>query len=255
MNKGVFIINDRYRVYPALNQVQDLQTGHVKRLEPRIMAVLEYLSRRAGQLVSRDEMIRELWHNYGGGDEGLSQAISFLRKTFGDREKKLIHTVSKKGYQLTGTLSTDEQKEPGIKPVTKLPYLRSLSKFAVLLYVIGTAAYFFYNGLHRQPPGAKQKVSFIAPIEPPVLASTVRPTAKKIRQVAANSKIPPIIIHLKNRSNESTQSLTELAENHPPVLSAKTDIKSYHLRDTTAQMITALDYQVTTLLRVSTTIN
>jgi len=200
-------------------------------------------------------MIREIWHNYGGGDEGLSQAISFLRKTFGDREKKLIRTVPKKGYQLTGTLSTDEQKKPGIKPVTKLPYLRSLSKFAVLLYVIGTAAYFLYSGLFRQPQGAKQKVSFIVPIEPHLLASTVRPAAKKIPQVAANSKISSITIHLKNRDNESAEALPALAENHPPVLSAKTITKSYHLRDTTAQMITALDYQVTTLLRVSTTIN
>ncbi|MDB5156434.1 MAG: hypothetical protein JWR50_1141 [Mucilaginibacter sp.] len=255
MSSGVFIINDRYRVYPALNQVQDMQTGHTIRLEPRIMAVLEHLSRRAGQLVSREEMIREIWHNYGGGDEGLSQAISFLRKTFGDSGKKLIHTVPKKGYQLTGTLATDEQKEPGIKPVTKLPYLQSLSKFAVLLYVIGTAAYFLYSGLYRQPQGAKQKVSFIAPIASRLLASTVRPAAKKITLIAANSKISPLTIHLKNRDNESTRALPVPAENHHPVLSAKADTKSYHLSDTTAQMITALDYQVTTQLRVSTAIN
>lgn len=249
MSNSVYTINGRYRVNPALNQVQDLQTGHKTRLEPRIMAVLEKLSSRAGQIVSREEMICDIWHNYGGGDEGLSQAVSFLRKVFGDQERKLILTIPKKGYQLNDSISA----EPKIKPTTKTPYLQSLLKAALLLYVIGSAAYVMYKGFPRQLLEPKQKLSFATQSKPRPLP--FRPVVMGNAPVATNSKITAAITHLKTRVFECDQTLPATKLYHPPFVSVEMNKKSYHKTDTTAEMTTSLDYQVTTKLTISTAIN
>jgi DNA-binding winged helix-turn-helix (wHTH) protein len=251
MTTGVYNINYRYRVYPALNQVQDVQTGHITHLEPRIMAVLEYLSRYAGQLATREAMIRDIWNNYGGGDEALSQAISLLRKILNDREKNLIQTIPKKGYRLTGTLSTAEIRDRG----TKLFNLRLLLRAAVLLYVIGTATYFIYNGFDQQQPKAKQYASLVTSLEQHSLPSNARPATKKFSYARMDSKTASVTARGTNSNNASDQASPTLTDHSQPMFSGSRESKSYHQRDTTAQMITALDYQVTTTMNVSTIIN
>jgi DNA-binding winged helix-turn-helix (wHTH) protein len=253
MNTGVYLINGHYWVSPALNQVQDQQTGRITHLEPRIMAVLEHLSRHSGQLVTREEMIHDIWNNYGGGDEGLSQAISFLRKILGDHEKNLIQTIPKKGYRLTGVLRIAKEQEPRTKRATKLPYFRSFLKAAVLLYLLSTVAYFIHGSFYQPTSVAKRYVPLVASIMPrPV---TVHSAAKKFSQVWTDNKTKHPAIILKEKDTLNNQGLTAPADNPPPTLSASTQTKFYHLSDTTARMITALDYQVTTTLSLSTTLN
>jgi DNA-binding winged helix-turn-helix (wHTH) protein len=243
MSSDIFIINNRFRVYPALNQVQDMQTRQIIRLEPRIMAVLQHLSRYAGQLVSREELIRDIWHNYGGGDEGLSQAISFLRKTLGDQEKTLIRTIPKKGYCLTAVLRVDEVQQPTKRLIAGM---RSFLKYAVMLYVLGTAVYFISGGLHLQPTTVQQNVSLITRMEPRQLSSAVSSEAKKNLAIAVNSKSMPKV---------RPKILDTFSNNTPNTHLANTETNSYHLSDQNAQMLIALDYQVTTSVNVSTTLN
>lgn len=107
-----FIINERFLVNPALNTIHDTMGGTEIRLEPRIMQLLVVLCTHRGKLVSREELITEIWQDYGGGDDGLTQAISFLRKTLDDSLKDLIRTVPKKGYMLQGAVTQPGQKQP-----------------------------------------------------------------------------------------------------------------------------------------------
>jgi DNA-binding winged helix-turn-helix (wHTH) protein len=251
MTTGVYNINDRYRVYPALNQVQDVQTGYITHLEPRIMAVLEYLSRYAGQLATREAMILDIWNNYGGGDEGLSQAISLLRKVLNDREKKLIQTIPKKGNRLTGTLSIAKIQDRGTKSLN----LRLLLRAAVLLYVIGTATYFLYNAFDQEQSKAKQYATLVTSLEQHSLPSNARPATKKFSYVRVDSKTASLTTRRTNTNNASDKALPTPADHPRPIFSGSTETKSYHQKDTTAQMITALDYQVTTTMSVSTSIN
>ena len=77
---------------PGKNMVNEV------RLEPRLMKLLCLLAENPRQVISREKIIETIWQGYGGGDEGLTQAISFLRKLFNDHEKKIIETVPKAGY-------------------------------------------------------------------------------------------------------------------------------------------------------------
>lgn len=75
---------------------------HRQKLEPRIMEVLKVLIEGNGEVVPREKFINSIWGNYPGGEEGLIQAISKLRRTFKDSSKapKIIKTIPKKGYRL-----------------------------------------------------------------------------------------------------------------------------------------------------------
>jgi len=77
-----------------------MATNSQGRLEPRMLQLLCILVLNRGRVVTRDFFISEVWNNYGGADEGLSQGISFLRKSLMDSDKKIIATIPKQGYVL-----------------------------------------------------------------------------------------------------------------------------------------------------------
>ena len=72
------------------------------KLEPRVMDVLCGLARHAGEVVSRDDLIEEIWKVEYGADESLTRAISVLRKSFRAQgvTDKTIETIPKRGYRL-----------------------------------------------------------------------------------------------------------------------------------------------------------
>ena len=119
MKNGPFVINNRFIVDPSSNRIHDAVQDKDRNIEPRLMGVLVYLSRNAFMVVSRGDLIREIWNDYGGADEGLTQAISHLRKFLLDSNKELIVTVPKKGYILRGHI-TEVSKDTQSANVVKL---------------------------------------------------------------------------------------------------------------------------------------
>src|SRR5690242_21266964 len=93
-----FFINNRFLINSALNQVQDVSGAGKTRLEPRVMQVLAILAANSEKIVTREELIKQVWNDYGGADEALTQAISVLRKVLDDPSKETIKTIPKKGY-------------------------------------------------------------------------------------------------------------------------------------------------------------
>ena len=71
-------------------------------LSAREFAVLEYLARNAGVVLSRERISQGVWnYDYEGGSNVVDVYIRYLRKKIDDgREPKLIHTVRGVGYVL-----------------------------------------------------------------------------------------------------------------------------------------------------------
>jgi DNA-binding winged helix-turn-helix (wHTH) protein len=113
--KEQFLINGRFLISPVLNNLTDKETGKETRLEQRLMDVLCILTANPNQLVTREQLIKEVWNDYGGADEGLNQAISFIRKILADNNKEIIETIPKKGYVLHAVISNIEE-------LSKLPF-------------------------------------------------------------------------------------------------------------------------------------
>ena len=78
------------------------RNGEIVRLEPKAMEVLVFLADRAGQVVSREDLLAALWPGAVVGDDALTQAVIKLRKSLGDtaRSPQYIETISKRGYRL-----------------------------------------------------------------------------------------------------------------------------------------------------------
>ncbi|HLI51484.1 MAG TPA: response regulator transcription factor [Thermomicrobiaceae bacterium] len=73
--------------------------GQAIDLSPREFAVLEYLMRNAGQVVSRDQILQRVW-GYDTEPEGnvVDLYIHYLRRKLGDRRGSTISTVRGLGY-------------------------------------------------------------------------------------------------------------------------------------------------------------
>ena len=72
------------------------------RRSAREYALLEYLIRNKGILLSREQIENNLWnYDYAGGTNVVDVYISYLRKKLdGGHEKKLLHTVRGMGWVL-----------------------------------------------------------------------------------------------------------------------------------------------------------
>jgi DNA-binding winged helix-turn-helix (wHTH) protein len=143
MNNRSYVLNDRFIVDPSLGTIHDKQPGKSTRIEPRLMNLLCMLVRYQGQLVSRASITKEIWDDYGSADEGLTQAISYLRKLLADDDKSMIETVPKKGYILRAVIT-----EPGAGAVEKSARFPSNKKVVwgiCIVVALLLAAIFFYR--------------------------------------------------------------------------------------------------------------
>ncbi|GAA0886509.1 hypothetical protein GCM10009120_51080 [Sphingobacterium siyangense subsp. cladoniae] len=153
-----FTINSRYKIVPSVNMIRDLHTQKEIKLESRLIHLLCLLAKDSGKLVEREYIIKEIWNDYPGGDEGLFQAIFHLRKTLEDTNKEIIETIPKKGYVLHADVTYPETK------VSALPKQKSrkvlVSAFMIFIIVIITGYVIFrnYEGLKKAEPVAKSSV-------------------------------------------------------------------------------------------------
>jgi len=112
MKAAVFIINKRFTADSLRNEVFDKETGRKHRLEPRLMKLLCILAEHQGSVVKREFIIKEIWDDYPGANEGLNQAISFLRKLLADENKEIICTQPKTGYIFNANISWEGENVP-----------------------------------------------------------------------------------------------------------------------------------------------
>lgn len=74
-------------------------------VERRAMEVLSYLLRHAGEVVTKEELLREVWAGRITVDKVLPNAITKLRRALGEENARRITTQARIGYRLDGTVS------------------------------------------------------------------------------------------------------------------------------------------------------
>lgn len=97
-----------WRVQPRLNSIS--REARERRVEPKVMEVLVYLADRAGDVVTKEELIHALWPDVFVTDDVLLRCISELRKALDDdaREPRFIRTIPKRGYCLVAEVRREE---------------------------------------------------------------------------------------------------------------------------------------------------
>ena len=101
-----------------------LRDGEPVPLTPKVFAVLLALLEKPGQVVSKDELLRKVWPDSAVTEANLTQSISTLRKSLGERahDRRYVVTVPGQGYSFAGRLAQEApvpsipEREPAPPP-------------------------------------------------------------------------------------------------------------------------------------------
>ena len=212
-------------VEPMLSRIAGPSgSAHV---EPRAMDVLVALAQRAGEIVSRDDLILAVWKHPHVTDEALSRCVSILRHALGDDqgEPRYLETIRKRGYRLIRLVeSARGTKAKASVSIAVLPFLNLsgdtaddhladgvtellITNLAVLpgLRVTSRTSSMHYKGAHARIPEIARELDVSRIIEGSVLRSGSE------LQVIVQLIDPAIDAHLFTRSYTRTGVSVRLA--------------------------------------------
>ena len=109
-----------WTVLPRADSISDgRQTKH---LDKKVMQLFMYLTEHRDRIVSREELLDNLWKDQVVADDVLNVAVSSLRKAVGDdfKSPRYIKTIARKGYQLIAEVSeVSKPEKPEGKPIIR----------------------------------------------------------------------------------------------------------------------------------------
>lgn len=97
--------------------------GRVVDIQPRAFDLLRYLVERPNKLVSRDDLLRDVWDGVVVSDQALTQMLRKVRKALGDSvdEPVYLATVQKRGYRFIAPVVVDGPAPPDPSPEADAP--------------------------------------------------------------------------------------------------------------------------------------
>jgi pimeloyl-ACP methyl ester carboxylesterase len=121
------------RILTFANFRLDPISGHLYResepvaLAPKAFALLQYLARHAGRLVSKQELLSSVWPNVFVGDAVLKSTIREVRKALGDdsANPRFIETAHRRGYRFIATTTAIDAGAPAAITTPRVSYARS----------------------------------------------------------------------------------------------------------------------------------
>jgi DNA-binding winged helix-turn-helix (wHTH) protein/tetratricopeptide (TPR) repeat protein len=163
-----FIVGE-WTVAPSRNLL--VRADEEVHVEPRVMDVLVLLAERAGQPVSKDDLIDSVWKRQYVTDDVLTVTIYNLRKALGDdaRQPRYIETVSRRGYRLVAPVSaappasapaaalTQTEAPTPMEPLARQPrrfsWQATSRSAALVLFAAGAVwAFTFARHVRHVPP-------------------------------------------------------------------------------------------------------
>ena len=150
-------------------------------LPPKAFDTLVYLVENSGRLVSREELIQNVWPDSVVEDANLTVNISLLRKALGNRPdgRPYIETAPRKGYRFQADVTRLESEtvtESPLRSGTRAVW--ALSAVALALLVV-LAAWLFRRRPEPLPQLRQQRLTSFAP-ELAVTAAAISTGAKFI---------------------------------------------------------------------------
>jgi len=87
--------------------------GQAVGITDRQVAILSALVANAGQIVSKDALVRAGWQDVAVGDNSLEQAISGLRRIFAEHDRGAVYidTVARRGYRFSAPVQRVATRE------------------------------------------------------------------------------------------------------------------------------------------------
>lgn len=94
-----------WRVDPKSGQIS--RNGEIARVDVRTMRLLLCLAEQAGEVVSIDDLLSQVWSEVSVAPDSVYQAVASLRRLLGDDPKQptYIETVPRLGYRMVAKVS------------------------------------------------------------------------------------------------------------------------------------------------------
>jgi transcriptional activator of cad operon len=150
-------IGDWY-VNPISSQIS--RYGTAARVEARTMRLLLCLAARAGEVVSIDDLLNQVWSDVSVSQDSVYQAVASLRRLLGDDPKRptYIATVPRLGYRMVATVgpwADESNAEPTATSAQAAgARLKWVSSAAVCLLLMIGFLVFYKVADHNYPASA-----------------------------------------------------------------------------------------------------
>jgi len=115
--------------------------GRIVQVRAKVMDLLTYLAARPGEVVSKEQLLHDVWGSRVVSESALTRTVTELRQALGDNAEAphLLETIPKRRYRLIGSVvSVDPTLEPAVS-AQRVRRQRRLSAFVaggVLLTVV-----------------------------------------------------------------------------------------------------------------------
>ncbi len=99
------------------------RAGQTQKTEPQVFDLIHLLIRHAGELVTYDQIIQEIWEGRAISDSALSARVAAARKVLGDdgKAQRIIQTVPRRGLQFVAALETEAAAPAPPPPAPQQP--------------------------------------------------------------------------------------------------------------------------------------
>ena len=149
-----------------------LREGEPVPLAPKVLEILQLLIENRGRVLTKDELLEQVWNDTMVEEGGLTRNVSILRKALGERpdEHHYIVTVPGRGYQFVADVHErrDDEKRSGVdEPADPVRELQPKRAFLARRWLI-------LSGL------VVSGVAIIAYLLVPHQVNTARPEIKSI---------------------------------------------------------------------------
>ncbi len=120
-----------------------------RKLEPRAAKMLQYLHKHRGRVISRDELLQQVWSKTVLTDHAISVVVASLRQALDDSavQPKYLSTIRKRGYCLLEETPEQKSSEHKFGTATWHPaiprFAPQFSYITAILVAFGIAAFLF----------------------------------------------------------------------------------------------------------------
>jgi DNA-binding winged helix-turn-helix (wHTH) protein/tetratricopeptide (TPR) repeat protein len=97
-----------------LDRFELQRAGVPRHVEPQVLEVLAYLIRHRDRLVTKQELMDQVWHDRFISDSAITSRIKAARRATGDdgERQNVIRTVHGRGYRFVAELAQPASREP-----------------------------------------------------------------------------------------------------------------------------------------------
>jgi len=132
---GNFVLDVQARTLSAIDGCQNIR--------PKTLAVLLYLAQRSGEIVSKQELLDNVWDDVKVDDGVVFQSVRDIRQLFSSPQ--IIQNFPRKGYQFTTQIHLITCQEERFRTIFSMDNVKRLKYFFIVVIILLVLLKLFYK--------------------------------------------------------------------------------------------------------------